>query len=75
MNVLTRRNFVKSAAMASTLPLLGRGAFADEPTCEGDGVAALDRDPVAHAFVQADGSPFEDIDRGQDLEGALVLTC
>ena len=31
MNVLTRRNFVKSAAMASTLPLLGRGAFADEP--------------------------------------------
>jgi basic membrane protein A and related proteins len=31
MNFLTRRNFVKSAAMASTLPLLGRGAFADEP--------------------------------------------
>jgi basic membrane protein A len=31
MHVLTRRNFVKSAAMASTLPLLGRGAFADEP--------------------------------------------
>ena len=31
MPILTRRNFVKSAAMASTLPLLGRGAFADEP--------------------------------------------
>jgi simple sugar transport system substrate-binding protein len=31
MNVLTRRNFVKSAAAASALPLLGRNAFADEP--------------------------------------------
>ena len=31
MNVLTRRNFVKSAAAASALPLLGRSAFADEP--------------------------------------------
>ena len=31
MNILTRRNFVKSAAAASAAPLLGRGAFADEP--------------------------------------------
>jgi simple sugar transport system substrate-binding protein len=31
MNVLTRRNFVKSAAAASALPLLGRSAFPDEP--------------------------------------------
>ena len=31
MTILTRRNFVKSAAAASALPLLGRGAFADEP--------------------------------------------
>ena len=31
MAILTRRNFVKSAAAASALPLLGRAAFADEP--------------------------------------------
>ncbi len=31
MTILTRRNFVKSAAAASALPLLGRAAFADEP--------------------------------------------
>ena len=31
MTILTRRNFMKTAAAASTLPLLGRGAFADEP--------------------------------------------
>ncbi len=31
MNVLNRRNFVKTAVAASALPLLGRGAFADEP--------------------------------------------
>jgi basic membrane protein A len=31
MAILTRRNFVKTAAAASALPLLGRGAFADEP--------------------------------------------
>ena len=31
MTILTRRNFVKTAAAMSTLPLLGRSAFADEP--------------------------------------------
>jgi basic membrane protein A len=31
MAILTRRNFVKTAAAASAAPLLGRGAFADEP--------------------------------------------
>ena len=31
MNILTRRNFVKAAAAASAAPLLGRGAYADEP--------------------------------------------
>lgn len=31
MTILTRRNFVKTAAAASALPLLGRAAFADEP--------------------------------------------
>jgi len=31
MTILTRRNFIKTAAAASTLPLMGRAAFADEP--------------------------------------------
>jgi len=31
MTIITRRNFVKTAAAASALPFLGRGAFADEP--------------------------------------------
>src|SRR5580692_6869453 len=31
MTILTRRNFIRTAAAASTLPLLGRSAFADEP--------------------------------------------
>ena len=31
MTILTRRNFMKTAAAASALPLLGRGALADEP--------------------------------------------
>ncbi len=31
MTILTRRNFIKTAAAASALPLLGRAAFADEP--------------------------------------------
>ena len=31
MTIMNRRNFVKTAAAASALPLLGRGAFADEP--------------------------------------------
>jgi basic membrane protein A and related proteins len=31
VTILTRRNFIKTAAAASTLPLMGRAAFADEP--------------------------------------------
>jgi basic membrane protein A and related proteins len=31
VTILNRRNFIKTAAAASTLPLLGRAAFADEP--------------------------------------------
>ena len=31
MTILNRRHFIKTAAAASTLPLLGRAAFADEP--------------------------------------------
>ena len=31
MTIITRRNFIKTAAAASTLPLMGRAAFADEP--------------------------------------------
>ena len=31
MTILNRRNFIKTAAAASTLPLMGRAAFADEP--------------------------------------------
>ena len=31
MQILNRRNFIKTAAAASALPLVGRAAFADEP--------------------------------------------
>jgi simple sugar transport system substrate-binding protein len=31
MAIISRRNFIKTAAAASTLPLMGRAAFADEP--------------------------------------------
>ncbi len=59
MNILTRRNFVKAAAAASAAPLLGRGAFADEPLKVGYVYLGPDRrlrlDLGARKGAQGDG--------------------
>ena len=43
-------------------------ALVPEPPRQLDGIAALDRDGLAAALVEADDASFEDVDRREDIE-------